>query len=579
MNGAFIGPASIPKIPQTIGKYVFRSNLGEGASSVVKLAFDSENHNYYACKVISKAYLSESEQRMTKFEIEIRILQRLNHPGVVELYELLQDDNFYYVFLEFCANGELFDYIANNQRLTENESKNMIRQILEALKYIHSQGIAHRDIKPENILLDTFHHIKLTDFGLSKCFENKENKRVNNLECKEKNDKDQSIVSGSIHDKYNRRSPNRGQTNSCKDLKIDLKSTNSAFEGSANTGRSKLTADTKMATNLIYDFDDMSDRFDKYENLCSTPCGSPVYASPETLSGHPYNPFKSDIWSSGVLLYVMVTGMIPWSTTRNNTQLFAQIKKGQYTTPSYLSDSCRDLISKMMCVDCQKRITIDEILAHPWMKNAEKNADSGPSRTKECSVSLKMVDEFFNQRKQIDLKDEINDRQGETESESKIDQLILQGQKDLDKKLKPNLSSLSLTASQKTYNPRAPIKEPKGPSSNGRNFKLKKINRAPAEQKEGKQEPTDPSNHDKPKPRQFGINQIKSVRRIPISSTLSVNTSTPSKTNIKTNRLSNQPVHLQMQKHNNIQNAQLTPKAKITQPLLQSKKLSNQIRF
>lgn len=270
MNAAF---PEIPKIPNTIGKYVFRSTLGEGASSVVKLAFDTEKHNYYACKVISKVYLSESEQRMKKFESEIRILQRLNHPGVVELYELIKDENFYYVFLEFCANGELFDYIVNNQRLTENESKNMMKQIIEALKYVHSQGIAHRDMKPENILLDTFHHIKITDFGLSKCF-NEINGNQLSKESIEKNEKNE--IKGDEESKNDIEKSNKhvSQYNSCKNFKIDLSALSSSptRNRGSKTGRSKLTAETKKMTETTISFDDDYQK----ENLCSTPCGSPI---------------------------------------------------------------------------------------------------------------------------------------------------------------------------------------------------------------------------------------------------------------------------------------------------------------
>ena len=296
----------IPLIPEKIGQFVFRGNLGEGATSVVKLAFDTNSKTYFACKVISKTRLS-TEARQQKFEMEIRIMQELHHPGIVELHELLQDDNFYYVFMEFCSNGELFDYIVNHKKLNENESKNMLRQLVEALKYIHSKGIAHRDLKPENLLLDTFHHIKLTDFGLSKKF-------------------------------------------------IDTNS----------------------------------------NHLCKTPCGSPFYTSPETLNGSlqkSYDPFKADIWSAGVILYVMVTGMVPWTAARNSIQLYNQIKKGEYTTPTFLSDSCRDLINRMMCVDVEKRITLDEILKHKFMLNAEKVLTA--VRDKPCAVSAKMLDEFF----------------------------------------------------------------------------------------------------------------------------------------------------------------------------------------
>lgn len=550
MNAAFL---EIPKIPNTIGKYVFRSTLGEGASSVVKLAFDTEKHNYYACKVISKVYLSESEQRMKKFESEIRILQRLNHPGVVELYELIKDENFYYVFLEFCANGELFDYIVNNQRLTENESKNMMKQIIEALKYVHSQGIAHRDMKPENILLDTFHHIKITDFGLSKCF-NEINGNQLSKESIEKNEKNEIKGDEESENDIEKSNKHVSQYNSCKNFKIDLSALSSSptRNRGSKTGRSKLTAEAKKMTETTISFDDDYQK----ENLCSTPCGSPIYASPEILSGKPYNPFKSDIWSCGVMLYVMVTGMIPWSTMRNNGQLFSQIKKGEYSTPSYLSDNCRDLIIKMMCPDCEKRITIEEILNHPWMKNADQN--TRPSRTKECSVSLKMVDEFFNiPQKQplINLPNENND-----------DNFNELSNFDVDNKIKPNLSSTSLTVSQNANNPRLPIKEPKGIPSNARNYK-QNIKMSQSERRA--------ENHEI---QNLNSSPTNSARRIQLNQNLN----TPSATKLRGNKISSKPIHLQMSPQKSInskQNVRISTKVKITQPVLQPKKIHQQIHF
>ena len=68
--------------------------------------------------------------------------------------------------LEYCPGGELFDYIVDRERLSEDESRAFFRQIVAAVAYIHQSGYAHRDLKPENILIDEEQQLKLIDFGL-----------------------------------------------------------------------------------------------------------------------------------------------------------------------------------------------------------------------------------------------------------------------------------------------------------------------------------------------------------------------------------------------------------------------------
>lgn len=68
---------------------------------------------------------------------------------------------------QYCSGGELFDYLVSKSRLSENETKLIIRDLAKVLAFIHHKGFAHRDLKPENILFDGNHKIKLIDFGLA----------------------------------------------------------------------------------------------------------------------------------------------------------------------------------------------------------------------------------------------------------------------------------------------------------------------------------------------------------------------------------------------------------------------------
>jgi serine/threonine protein kinase len=146
------------------GRYVVEGVIGHGSFSVVRLVSDVTDNQQYACKELS----IPRDAEMLQFEKEVRIIQQLSHPGVVRLYDVVREDQRYYLIMELCAHGDLLRYIVQNGRLTELEARYYVRQLLEALRYIHEQGVVHRDLKPENLLLDADGRLKVGDFGLSR---------------------------------------------------------------------------------------------------------------------------------------------------------------------------------------------------------------------------------------------------------------------------------------------------------------------------------------------------------------------------------------------------------------------------
>ena len=113
---------------------------------------------------------------------------------------------------------------------------------------------------------------------------------------------------------------------------------------------------------------------DSYQ-LLSTVCGSPCYAAPEMLSGKMYKGGPVDVWSSGIILYYMLCGNLPFNDTSEDT-LFKKICKGKFDKPKVSKDAV-DLINKILNIDPQKRIKVKEIKKHPWMKiNTEGNIDN-----------------------------------------------------------------------------------------------------------------------------------------------------------------------------------------------------------
>lgn len=104
-------------------------------------------------------------------------------------------------------------------------------------------------------------------------------------------------------------------------------------------------------------------------DLLSTACGSPCYAAPEMIAGNKYQGIKIDTWSVGIILYAMVCGYLPFEDT-NNDALYKKILEGKFAVPSFVSDSCKDLIKKILTVDPSKRISISQIREHPWFNTS-----------------------------------------------------------------------------------------------------------------------------------------------------------------------------------------------------------------
>ena len=99
--------------------------------------------------------------------------------------------------------------------------------------------------------------------------------------------------------------------------------------------------------------------------LLETPCGSPCYASPEMLSGDNYDGFKIDIWATGIILYAMMCGFLPFDDKDNN-KLFKKILECKVKFPNTLSHDSKDLLKKILVTNPQKRISIKEIKKHPF---------------------------------------------------------------------------------------------------------------------------------------------------------------------------------------------------------------------
>ena len=260
--------------------YSINDTIGKGTFGKVKIAYSKirNPHKKYACKILEQSNMKEKDDKK-RCQREMSILLQMNHKNVIKTSEIITDSSRYYIIMEYCSKGELFNHIVEQQHFDEEKSAFYYYQLISGIEYIHSKKVCHRDLKPENLLLNEDNILKIIDFGLSNFF----------------------------------------------------------FE----------------------------------ENkLLTTPCGSPCYASPEMILGNKYDGFCIDIWSSGIILYAMLCGYLPFEEGEgdiNNELLFRNIVECKVEYPNeFVSSMAKDLLGKILVRDPKKRITIKQIKKHPF---------------------------------------------------------------------------------------------------------------------------------------------------------------------------------------------------------------------
>jgi calcium-dependent protein kinase len=266
-------------------KYEIIKEIGSGGFSRCLLVKNKNTGLQFACKELPKKNLSDYEGLMR----EVNLMIQLDHPNIIKLYEVYENEKNIYLIMELCTGGELFDRITlnteNGIQFTEKQAASLFKQMMSAINYCHKNGIVHRDLKPENLLYlneDENSPIKVIDFGMSKRFDSK--------------------------------------------------------------------------------------------SLMSEKVGTAYYISPEILQGK-YDE-KCDIWSAGVILYIIICGY-PCFNGEDDDEIFAAILKGDIAFPSPewddVSDDVKILIKKMLSSP-DKRLTAEQVLKETWVKDNAPNA-------------------------------------------------------------------------------------------------------------------------------------------------------------------------------------------------------------
>jgi serine/threonine-protein kinase len=158
------------------GRYKVLEELGQGSMGIVYKAHDPNLDLNLAVKVLRPECL-QGETLVKRFIAEARVLGRLDHPNIVRVYNVDEDQGTVYIAMEFLE-GEALNDLAKRKRLSPEEIADLGAKIAEALGYAHSKGIVHRDVKPGNILVRSDGKPKITDFGIARIEDTAEHLRT-----------------------------------------------------------------------------------------------------------------------------------------------------------------------------------------------------------------------------------------------------------------------------------------------------------------------------------------------------------------------------------------------------------------
>lgn len=260
------------------------NSLGSGRNGDVRKCIHKATQDQRVVKIISKSDIPIKLIESREMFKEVEILKTVDHPNLPRIFEFFEDECKYYIVMELCKGGDLFDKIVEVGVFEEGQAAEIMFQLLSGITYLHSRNIVHRDIKPENVLLT-----------------------------------------------------------------------------------SKKTLNLK-----IIDFDTATVFGPGYQREMH---GTPLYMAPEIVKGK-YTE-KCDIWSSGMILLIMLTGGPPFDGT--DEEIFAILKNLKLNIDALCPNStpgAKDLLKKLLDSDPEKRISARDACLHPWIKQYTQNVST-----------------------------------------------------------------------------------------------------------------------------------------------------------------------------------------------------------
>lgn len=159
---------ALPAAKDTLADYIIGATLGQGSFASVKRAVHKQSSQTVAIKTYEKYRLIDVHRKKGVAR-EIQILTQLDHCNVVKLVRVMEGPRHLHLVMEFVDGPSLYSYLKHKEskRLTEADAKEIFKQLMDGLAYLHEKGVAHRDLKLQNVLLDQKRVVKIIDFGFS----------------------------------------------------------------------------------------------------------------------------------------------------------------------------------------------------------------------------------------------------------------------------------------------------------------------------------------------------------------------------------------------------------------------------
>lgn len=295
-------------MPKIVGKYKIIGTLGKGNLSEVKYAINIKNDKQYAMKVIDLSYIRNPRME-AQIKHRINIMEKMDHPGIVKLRDIMHSKR--YMFLVFdLEQGDFFDIVAQGGAIPEDMARKYFHQLIDIIDYMHQNNAVHRDLKAENLLVDAEGNLVITDF----IFSNMTKEPLTDIE--------------KVKD----------------DIESDLSDTETETEAEAeNDADSNIQNSTPINETLRH------------------------FSAPEALHEEGYIPEVADIWSAGVILYLMLVGDFPFDAPTPK-ELEEKIREAHVSFPAKFPPKAQNLLKRIFVAEPEKRCTMQELKRHSWFK-------------------------------------------------------------------------------------------------------------------------------------------------------------------------------------------------------------------
>ncbi|ANQ10382.1 CAMK/CAMKL protein kinase [Plasmodium coatneyi] len=300
--------------------YIILEKINTGSVGQVHLALDKSTDTLVAAKAIDKSTVQGDEELFQKLKEEISISCRMNHPCVVKTTNVLETRDKIIQIMEYCDGGDLISYVRNKLHLEELSAQYFFRKIVQGLQYMHRNNVSHRDLKPENIFL-----------------------------CKRQlSQREKTLI-------------RIGKLPSCSEYELKI----------GDFGACCVNEKNKLHHDIV---------------------GTLSYAAPEVLGCNTtcgYSSQKADVWSLGIILYAMLFGLLPFDNEGKNLKdAYNAIIKNKIVYPKHrinkISMNARNLLSGMLTINPDNRLSLDEVVNHEWL------ADTGKTKLEVSHVHKKM---------------------------------------------------------------------------------------------------------------------------------------------------------------------------------------------